>query len=151
MLARIGTLTAFLNFVYIGNAVMASGKIMSAPASTYAQARSIAASRPSTARASVRAMMTNPVSVRASTSLHPVHHFFLADDFLAGPMSTTFCSYLVFHVYCTGTGLDHRADGACDVERAAPAGIDVNQQGQRCDFGNAAHIGENIFKGTDAE
>ena len=47
---------------------MASGKIMSAPASMQAWARSIALSMPSTASASVRAMITNCASVRASTA-----------------------------------------------------------------------------------
>ncbi|CAJ6558746.1 Uncharacterised protein [Burkholderia pseudomallei] len=41
---------------------------MSAPASTYAIARSIAASMPSAAAASVRAMITKVSSVRASTA-----------------------------------------------------------------------------------
>ena len=41
---------------------------MSAPASTQATARSIAASMPSTAIASVRAMTTKPASLRASTA-----------------------------------------------------------------------------------
>ena len=36
MLARIGTFTASANFLYIDNSVIASGKIMSAPASTQA-------------------------------------------------------------------------------------------------------------------
>ena len=43
MLARIGTLTAAANALYIASSVIASGKIMSAPASTHARARSIAA------------------------------------------------------------------------------------------------------------
>ena len=59
---------ASANFRYIARSVIASGKIMSAPASTQARARSIAASSPSTASASVRAMMTNDESVRASTA-----------------------------------------------------------------------------------
>ena len=47
---------------------MASGKIISAPASTQAQARSIADCRPSTASASVRAIITKLASVFASTA-----------------------------------------------------------------------------------
>ena len=67
MLARTGTFTAAMNCSYWANSVMASGKIMSAPASTQATARSMAESIPSTAKASVRAMMTKS-SVRASTA-----------------------------------------------------------------------------------
>ncbi len=68
MLARTGTLTALANCLYMLSSVMASGKIMSAPASTQAQARSIADCKPSTANASVRAMMTKSGSVLASTA-----------------------------------------------------------------------------------
>ncbi|MNN64242.1 hypothetical protein D3C81_1796730 [compost metagenome] len=68
MLARIGTCTASANWRYIASSVMASGNSMSAPASTYACARSIAASNPSTASASVRAITTKFGSVRASTA-----------------------------------------------------------------------------------
>ena len=52
----------------MARSVIASGKIMSAPASTQARARSIAASSPSTASASVRAMIANAGSMRASTA-----------------------------------------------------------------------------------
>jgi hypothetical protein len=47
---------------------MASGKIMSAPASTQAEARSMAACSPSACSASVRAMMTKSLSIFASTA-----------------------------------------------------------------------------------
>jgi hypothetical protein len=46
--------------------------------------------------------------------------------------------------------IDHRADGAGDVEGAAPAGIDVDQQRQRRRSGDAAHVGKHIFHGADA-
>ncbi|MCY1447035.1 hypothetical protein D9M71_636370 [compost metagenome] len=68
MLARIGAFTRSAKVLYICNSVMASGKIMSAPASMQAAARSSAAFRPSTARASVRAMITKLSSLRASTA-----------------------------------------------------------------------------------
>ena len=68
MFASTGTPTASTNFRYIASSVTASGKIMSAPASTHAQARSIADWSPSTASASVRAMMPNAGSVRPSTA-----------------------------------------------------------------------------------
>ncbi|CSI56243.1 Uncharacterised protein [Vibrio cholerae] len=74
MLAKIGTglpvalRSAVENCSYCFSSVMASGKIMSAPASTQAIARSIALSMPSTAKASVRAMITNSGLMRASTA-----------------------------------------------------------------------------------
>ena len=68
MLARIGSFTAAENLRYIASSVIASGKIMSAPASAYFTERAIAASRPSLARASVRAITTKEGSVRASTA-----------------------------------------------------------------------------------
>ncbi len=55
---------------------------MSAPASTQAIARSMALSMPSTANASVRAMMTNcRIGARIDGRLDPVHHFLLARRF----------------------------------------------------------------------
>ncbi|MNJ54464.1 hypothetical protein D3C77_499030 [compost metagenome] len=68
MLARIGALIRSAKVLYIASSVMASGNTMSAPASIHAAARSSADSRPSTARASVRAMITKLSSVRASTA-----------------------------------------------------------------------------------
>ena len=68
MFANTGTFTASANCRYIAKSVIASGKIMSAPASTQACARSMAASKPSTASASVRAIITKFSSTRASTA-----------------------------------------------------------------------------------
>ena len=68
MLARIGTSTAARICSNSSRVAIASGKIASAPASTSALARSIAASMPSTPRMSVRAMMTSSGSRRASTA-----------------------------------------------------------------------------------
>ena len=68
MFARIGTPTALRNSEYCPSSVTASAKIISAPAATYASARSMAAVNPSLASASVRAIITNCSSVRASTA-----------------------------------------------------------------------------------
>src|SRR5688572_9208379 len=68
MLARIGTSTASRMALNSSRLAMASGKMASAPASTSALARSWAASRPSTARMSVRAMMRKFGSRRASAA-----------------------------------------------------------------------------------
>ena len=68
MLAKIGAFTCALKWRYWSSSVKASAKIMSAPAAIYACARSIPASKPSTATASVRAMITKLGSVRASTA-----------------------------------------------------------------------------------
>ena len=68
MFANTGTLVRSANCLYIANSVIASGNNISAPASMYAPARSMAACKPSTASASVRAMITKFSSVRASTA-----------------------------------------------------------------------------------
>ena len=68
MLASTGTLILDVNSRYSSSVRRASAKIMSAPASRYASARSMAAVWPSTAWASVRAMMTKAGSCRASTA-----------------------------------------------------------------------------------
>ena len=105
---------------------------MSAPASTQATARSMAASRPSTASASVRAMMTNAgIGARVDGGLDAVDHLLAGDDGLAGPVAAALGAHLVLDVHRRGAGLDQRLDGAGDVEGAAAAGVDVDQQRQR--------------------
>jgi hypothetical protein len=70
--------------------------------------------------------------VRASTAgLDAIGHLFGRDQFLAGPMAAALGAYLVLDVHGGRAGLDHGADGARDVERSAPAGVDVDQQRQR--------------------
>ena len=87
---------------------------------------------PSLASASVRAMMTNCGSVRASTGgLDAIDHLFSRHQFLAGPMAAALGAHLVFDVHRSRAGLDHLADGARNVEGPAPAGVDIDQQRQR--------------------
>jgi hypothetical protein len=51
-----------------------------------------------------------------------------------------------------GAELDHRLDGARDVEgRGAEAGVDIDQQRQVADVGDAAHIGQHIVQIGDAQ
>ena len=147
MFASTGTPTAWRKRLYIARSVIASGKIMSAPASTYATARSIAASMPSTASASVRAMTTNDaIGARVDRRLDAVDHLVARDDFLARAVAAALGADLVFHVHGAGAGLDHRADGARDVECAAPAGVDVDQQRQRGHVGDAAHVDQHVVE-----
>ena len=68
MFARIGTSTAARTASNSERSTIASGKIASAPASTSARARSIAADNPSIARMSVRAMISRFLSRRPSTA-----------------------------------------------------------------------------------
>jgi hypothetical protein len=58
---------------------------------------------------------------------------------------------LVFDVHGARTELDERLDRTRDVERAAEAGIDIDQQRQRAHVGDAPHVGEHIVERADAE
>ena len=79
------------------------------------------------------------------------HHFFGCDEFLAGAMAAALGADLVFDVHGGRAGIDHGADGAGDVEGAAPAGVDVDEQRERGGGGDAADVGEDVFHGADAE
>ena len=97
-------------------------------------------------------MMTKLGSVRASTAaLDAVDHLLSGDEFLAGAMAAALGAHLVFNVHGGRAGLDHGADGARDVEGAAPAGVDVDEQRQRGGVGDAADVGQHVFHGADAE
>ena len=63
--------------------------------------------------------------------LDAVDHLFGWNEFFAGAVAAALGADLVFDVHGGGAGLDHRADGAGDVEGAAPAGVDVDEQRQR--------------------
>ena len=58
---------------------------------------------------------------------------------------------LVFDVAAGGSGLDEGADGAGEVEGSSEAGIDVDEQGEGADVGDAARVGEDVVDGGDAE
>ena len=67
-------------------------------------------------------------------------------------MPAPFSAYLVFDVHRGGAELDQRFHGARDVECARPeTGIDIDQQRQRADVGDAAHIGQHVVEIADAE
>ncbi len=84
--------------------------------------------------------------------LDAVDHFLLADDFLARTMAAALGADLVFDVDGGRAELDHRLDGARDVEgRSAEAGVDVDQQRQVADVGDAAHVGQHVVEVGDAE
>ena len=60
-------------------------------------------------------------------------------------------AHLVFHVDCGRTGFDHRANGPRNVEGAAPAGIDIDQERQAGSICNPADIDQNVFHRADAQ
>ncbi|MCY1450440.1 hypothetical protein D9M71_672450 [compost metagenome] len=66
-------------------------------------------------------------------------------------MATALGADLVLDVHGSHAGLLERADGAGDVEGAAPAGVDVDQQRQGGGVGDAAGIDQHVFHGADAE
>ena len=88
-------------------------------------------SMPSTASASVRAMMTKAVvGARIDRGLDAVDHFLLADDGLVGTMTAALLHHLVLDMHAGDVGANHFAHAARDIEGAAPADVDVDQQRQ---------------------
>jgi hypothetical protein len=66
-------------------------------------------------------------------------------------MAAAFRLHLVFDVQAGGAGLDEGLHRARDVERAAPAGVRVDQQGQGARLGDTADVDEHIVHRADAE
>ena len=58
---------------------------------------------------------------------------------------------LVFHVHRGHADALEILDGATDVERPAPAGIDIDQQRHAGGIHDPARIGEHVFHRADAE
>jgi hypothetical protein len=83
--------------------------------------------------------------------LDAVDHLARAHNLFAGSVAAALRSYLIFHVDGSRTGLGHGADGARDVECTTPAGVDIDEQRKGRHFSDAAHIGQDIFHGGDAE
>jgi hypothetical protein len=90
-------------------------------------------------------------AARVDRGLDAVDHFFLRHDLFAGPVAATLGCDLIFDVHRRGAGLDQRAHGARDVERAAPTGIDVDQKRQIANVRDATDIGQHVFHRADAE
>ncbi len=112
----------------------------------------MAASRPSTASASVRAMITKESgSLRASTAaLMRSTISSVRDDLLVRPMAAALGADLVLDMQRRRAGLDHRSHRAGDVERrGAEAGVDVHQQRQGADVGDAAHVGQHVVQACE--
>ena len=66
-------------------------------------------------------------------------------------MAATLLHHLVFDVETGSAGLRHLACGAGDVECAAPAGVDVNQQRQVAGGCDAARVFTDVMQCSDAE
>ena len=126
---------------------------MSAPASTQRTARSMAASRPSMASASVRAMMTKPGSVRASTAaLMRSTISSLETSSLPGRWPQRLAPTWSSMCIAAAPALISDRVGARDVEGArAEAGVDVDQQRQVADVGDAADVDQHVVEVGDAE
>ena len=109
--------------------VGASTKPTSAPASRKACARSIAASKPSTAIASVRATIIRSGSVRASTAALILPTISAAGiTSLPSKWPQRFGKHLVLDLDRVGAGALQRLDRAPHVERVAEAGVGVDHQ-----------------------
>ncbi|MNN28133.1 hypothetical protein D3C81_1416910 [compost metagenome] len=67
-------------------------------------------------------------------------------------MAATLGTDLVFDVDGGSAELAHRAHGTRHVERrGAKPGVDIHQQRQVADVGDAAHVGEHVIQGVDAQ
>ena len=66
-------------------------------------------------------------------------------------MATTLLRNLIFDVHGSGACRNHLLDGAGDIERATPAGIDVDQQRSFNLVGDATHVGQHIIERGHAE
>ncbi|MNJ18797.1 hypothetical protein D3C77_131080 [compost metagenome] len=67
-------------------------------------------------------------------------------------MAAALGANLVFDVDRRCAELDHRLDGTGHVERrGAKAGVDIHQQRQVADIGDAAHVGEHVIQAGDAQ
>ena len=121
---------------------------MSAPASTYAHARSMADCNPSIGQR-IRSRHEHEVGIGSGIhrSLDTVDHFRLADEHLARAVATALGLYLILDMHRTGARFNQGFHRACDIESAcAEAGIRVHQQGQVRRVGNPPYIGQHIIK-----
>src|SRR5690606_23768822 len=84
------------------------------------------------------------VSLAVYSRLDAINHFLFGNDFLVRAMAATLLRHLVFQVHGAGTSLDHFLYGAGNIERPAPAGINVDQQRHFGGAGNSAHILKHI-------
>ena len=100
MLARIGTFTASANRRYIARSVIASGKIMSAPASTQAtRALDRRVEAFDRERVGARHDRRSGVGARVDRRLDAVDHLVLRHDLLARPVAAALGADLVFDVH----------------------------------------------------
>ena len=107
----------------------ASTNSMSAPASRYIAARSMARSKPSTATASVRAMISVSRECRASTAARILPHISSRrDQRLAVEMAAALGKILVLELDRVGAGALELAHRAHHVERVAVAGVGIDDQ-----------------------
>src|SRR5690606_4957891 len=81
-----------------------------------------------------------------------VYHFFLRHQFLAGPVSASFGSYLIFDVYGSRTCLGERLYRTGNIEcRRAEACVNIHQQWQGAYVCDAVYINEHILQVGDTE
>ena len=100
----------------------------------------------------MRAMITKSASVRASTAaLMRSTISSLRHELLAGPVAAALRAPGPRCASPAAPDLISDFDRARDVEGAAPAGIDVDQQRQVAHVGDAADVGEHVVERADAE
>ncbi|MNQ91315.1 hypothetical protein D3C85_1066880 [compost metagenome] len=92
------------------------------------------------------------VGLGVGGSLHAIGHLLGGDDFLARTVAAALGADLVLDMGGGSAGLDQVLDGALDIEGAGTeAGVDIHQQRQVAHVGDAAHIGEHVVQGVDAQ
>src|SRR5690606_37328926 len=77
--------------------------------------------------------------------LDAVDHLVLRHHFLAGTVAATLLPDLVLHVHRGDADALEIADRAGDVERPAPAGVDVHRQRHPGRIHDPARVGEHVL------
>jgi hypothetical protein len=151
MLARIGTFTACLNSRYCSSVDRFGKDHVGAGFDAGNRALDCRLQSFDGDRIGTRHDHESGIAARIHGGLDAVDHFFLRHDRLARPVATALGRNLVLDMQRTGAGFDQRAHRARDVERAAPAGVDVDQRRQIAGIGDAAYIGQHVFHRADAQ
>ena len=102
----------------------------------------------------IRARHDHEIRVAAGIDrrLDAIDHLLFGNQFLVRTVAAALGADLVLDVHRGGAELDQRLDGSRDVERAgAEAGVDIDQQRQRADVRDPAHIRQDVVERRDTE
>ena len=91
------------------------------------------------------------IGLAVNGRFYPVDHFFLGNNFLVRAVAAALLGNLVLQVYRTGASLDHFLNGAGNVERPTPAGIDIHQQRRVHGTGDTTNVFQHIVHAGHAQ